>query len=231
MVAGLLRRLGFPHDTVAPLKDTHDGPDVLITAHGCSIGVEVTQIQTPPEERESYSWMEEIVRRAERAYLDAGGPPVRVQLSFLPGTNLRGVDRREAGRPLAQFLLDPPGSVHSGISSVEPRNIPGPLSGHVLQLQFWSEPDPGPWQCIQAGPVEALTDEVPAAAIARKTERLPAYRNKGFDKYWLLICAPPENPACRFEDGRNFSPSTIESPFDRTFFYDGWQMFELGNRK
>jgi len=82
-------------------------------------------------------------------------------------------------------------------------------------------------QCSEASWVAPLTTEILQERVDVKKNRLPHYRARGYDEYWLLICAHPINPACQFEATRDFDPAQVLSPFDRSFFYNCWQTLSL----
>lgn len=225
MLFGLLRQLSIPAEI---LPGNFESPDIPILLDGMTIGVEVTEIQKSAEERSKRAPQEEIVERAKRDYEALGGPPLSVCFSFFDGADIRNVNRVNLSSWISQFLLTvlPDNEYEGVVAGVE--QLPHDLRRYFRELRFWRESKLGIWQASNATWVALLTKEVLQERVDAKKALLPDYLKKSYDAYWLLICAHPINPACRFEIRGDFIPGQISSPFDRTFFYDCWQTIELG---
>ena len=225
MLHGLLTRLNIPANF---LLGQFESPDLVVVLEGQTIGVEVTEIQKSREERAKRAPKDDILKRCRIAYELKGGPPVSVSLSFLDEADLRSSNRAEISQRIVELLMWPDHDIKFEVHILNGERLPAELRQHIQEIRFWGESDVETWQCIEAASVDQLTTQVLQERVDAKNLLLPAYRKKGYGAYWLLICADPINPACRFEAARDFDPAQVRSPFDRTFFYDGWHALELG---
>ncbi len=210
------------------LEGDFESPDAAIVLGEQTIGVEVTEIQKSVEERARRAPKDDILQRAKRDYEAPGRFPISATFSFNESEDLRQINRADLGRKIADVLVS-----HDVRGVYEPivlrsDALPFPLRGYFREIRFWGETVRGVWQCSEATWVSPLTHGVLQQIVDRKRDRLATYWSKGYDAYWLLICAHPTNPACRFEASLDFDPSTVVSDFDRTFFFDAWHAMELG---
>lgn len=225
MLCGLLRHMGIPAEI---LPGDFESPDLAIALDGGTIGVEVTEIQKSKEERAKRAPKDSLIERAKREYEANSRPPLSVCFSFSDRANIQAVNRTQLSRQIVEFLVDQRLGHEYGVVTATRERLPSALQKHFRELRFWREAERGIWQCSEASWVAPLTAEVLQDRIDAKKDRLPVYRAKGYDAYWLLICAHPTNPACRFEATRDLDTAQVLSPFDRTFFYDCWQALEMG---
>lgn len=225
MLHGLLRQLAIP---AGFLPGDFESPDLAIVLDGNTIGVEVTEIQKSKEERARRAPKDDILVRAKRRYETQGGFPLSVCFSFFDKTDIRTVNRSDLSLRIAEFLLNQHPTHEYDVLAMAGERLPPVLRQYFREIRFWRESKHGIWQCSEASWVAPLTKEILQERVDAKKGLLPAYRAKGYDTYWLLICAHPTNPACRFEVARDFDPVHVRSPFDRTFFYDCWHTLELG---
>ncbi|WP_163841150.1 hypothetical protein [Pseudoxanthomonas sacheonensis] len=225
MLHGLLQQLAIP---ARFLSGNFESPDLAIVLDGNTIGVEVTEIQKSKEERARRAPKDDILERAKRGYEAQHGPPLSVCFSFYDRASIQTVNRSDLGRAIVEFLLSLRLEHEYEVVIAAGERLPPMLRQYFRELRFWRESGHGIWQCSEASWVASLTKEVLQERADAKKDLLPGYRAKGYDAYWLLICAHPTNPACRFEAARDFCPAHVLSPFDRTFFYDRWHALELG---
>lgn len=226
MLHGLLQQLAIPAQI---LSGNFESPDLAIVLDGRTIGVEVTEIQKSKEERARRAPKDDILERAKRGYEAQRGPPISVCFSFFDRADTRTVNRSDLSRKIVDFLLSLRLEHEYDVVAMAGERLPPALRQYFRELRFWRESRRGVWQCSEASWVAPLTKEIIQERVDVKKDLLPDYRVKGYDAYWLLICAHPTNPACRFEPARNFDPTHVLSPFDRTFFYDCWHALELGS--
>lgn len=225
MLHGLLQQLAIPAEL---LSGDFESPDLAIALDGSTIGVEVTEVQKSREERARRAPKDDIVERAKRGYETRGGLPLSVCFSFLDKADLRTVNRSDLSLRIVEFIFSQNLTDEYNVLAVDGERLPASLRHCFRELRFWRESRRGIWQCSEASWVAPLTNEVLQERVDAKKRLLPDYRVNGYDAYWLLICAHPTNPACRFEVARDFDPVRVQSPFDRTFFYDRWHALELG---
>ncbi|NII74191.1 hypothetical protein FHW84_002776 [Dyella sp. SG562] len=226
MLEGLLERLSIRGSV---LDQDLEAPDLVMTLDGKQIGVEVTEIQKSDEERAVRSPKEDILRKARKLYDAGGGRPLSATFSFQHGVDLRrGINRQVLAVQLARFLTDHAPTTPITLSTFVGSELPDELRPWLSAVRFWTTNSPGIWQIAEAGWVAALTPAILQPVVDAKATLLPNYRLRGFDAYWLLICAHPSNPACRFDPCPGFDGAAVRSPFDRTFFYDCWHWLELG---
>jgi hypothetical protein len=225
MLDGLLGRAEIE---AIVLDDEIEAPDLAMIIAGKRVGVEVTEIQKSANERALRAPKDDVVRRARRQYEGCGGIPLSVTFSFHYQTDMRSVDRKTLGSQIADFLALRAPKRPGQLCVIADDALSPELRCWLRELRFWSVETSSIWQIAEAGWVAALTPNVLQDAVNGKASLLSTYRLKGFDEYWLLICAQPLNPACRFEPGDDFDAAAVCSPFDRTFFYDAWHLFELG---
>lgn len=224
MLHGLLKQMSIPAEIAS---GDFESPDLVMAFGNHTIGVEVTEIQKSKEERARRAPKDDIVRRAKQKYEASGRSPISVTFSFTQKADIRSVNRSDMGLIIADLLggirID---SEYETVVLTE-GELPSALKDCIREIRLWREEKRGIWQCSEASWVAPLTPEVLQERVDAKKVCLSKYRMKGYDAYWLLICAHPTNPACRFEVARDFDPKLIESPFDRTFFYDGWHALDL----
>ncbi|MFY2765066.1 hypothetical protein [Arenimonas sp. MALMAid1274] len=225
MLYGLLERLEVPAQI---LPGDFEAPDLGAVLNGKLIGIEVTEIQKSKVERAKRAHKDDVVERVRCGYEANNGPPLSVCFSFNQGVDLAEINRAELSQEIVGLLLNVSLKENFDAVVLAGELLPAALQRIVRELRFWRETNRCVWQCIEASWVAPLTTEVLQERLDVKSVLLPTYRKKGYDAYWLLICAHPTNPACRFEAARDFDPTQVLSPFDRTFFYDGWQAVELG---
>lgn len=227
-----LRRASIP---AVLLEGNFEAPDAVIELANRQIGVEITEIQKSREEREARSIKEDLLRRTRQRYQTVDAPPISVTLSFHLLADLREIRRTlrknvldDLARQTAEVLYANARPYEKGVVVLSNQQLPPDLRPWLRELRFWGSEGTSIWQISEASWVAPLTASVLQERVDAKTRRLTDYRLNGYPEYWLLICADPLNPACRFEPARDFDPATITSPFDRTFFYDAWFLIELG---
>ena len=227
MLEGLLERLSIPGSV---LDQELEAPDLLMNLDGKQIGVEVTEIQKSAEERAVRSPKDDLVRKTRTLYEAGAGLPLSVTFSFKHGVDLRGrhINRRLLAAQLASFLTDHAPTTPFTLSEFASGELPNELRPWLSALRFWTTNSPSIWQIAEAGWVAALTPAILQPVVDNKATLLPTYQLRSLDAYWLLICAHPSNPACRFEPSPGFDGTVVHSPFDRTFFYDRLHCLELG---
>lgn len=225
MLSGLLGRTAMK---AIVLDDDMEAPDLAMIMDGKRVGVEVTEIQKNANERALRAPKDDLVRRARRLYEGRGGIPLSVTFSFHYQVDMRNVDRKTLSNQIAEFLAARAPNLPGQLCVIAGDALPPELRCWLRELRFWTVGTSSIWQIAEAGWVAALTPGVLQEAVNGKASLLPIYRLKGFDEYWLLICAHPRNPACRFDPGPDFDGAAVCSPFDRTFFYDAWHLLELG---
>lgn len=224
MLQGLLQRFTIPAHLV---DGDFESPDAVILLEGRTIGVEVTEIQKSAEERAKRAPKDDILRRAKHAFDATNRKPVSATFSFVESEDLRWVNRVEIGEQISQFLLEQQHEENYDLVVSKGNQLPQTLRPYIREIRSWSESVRGIWQCSEATWVAPLTQDTLQECVDKKQQLLSLYKAKGYDAYWLLICAHPTNPACRFEPARDLDPTKIISDFDRTFFYDAWHAIEL----
>lgn len=225
MLSGLLGRASIK---ATILEDEIEAPDLAVIIDSKRVGVEVTEIQKSAHERALRAPKDDIVRRARRLYETQANIPLSVTFSFHYQVDMRSVDRKTLGSQIAEFLAAMAPNRPGQLCVLAGDALMPELRCWLRELRFWTVETSSIWQIAEAGWVAMLTPKVLQEAVDGKASLLPSYRLKGFDEYWLLICAQPLNPACRFDPGPEFDAAAVSSPFDRTFFYDAWHLLELG---
>lgn len=229
ILQGFLRRASIPG---VPKEGDFEAPDAVITIGCKEVGVEITEIQKSTDERRIRSLKEDLLRRTRRCYESAGGRPICTMISFRNNVAISESKReREAlAEKIAQILIAGSLRLVGSVSVVAETQLAAPLGNRLREIRFWGADGDCIWQISEANSVAPLTIEVLQERIEAKAQRLPSYRLKGYAESWLLICADPRNPACRFDPPVAFDPKKVTSPFDRTFFYDAWHLIELGQK-
>lgn len=225
MLQGLLNQLEIQAEFIS---GEFESPDLAIICDGITVGVEVTEIQKSKEARARRAPKDDILKRAREGYEARLGPPISVSLSFLNSADVLSINRSDLSQSIVEFLLGLQIEVAYDVVIRAGDDLPLELRQYFREVRCWREDQRGVWQCSEASWVAPLTKDILQERVDAKGELLSLYRTKGYENYWLLICAHPTNPACRFEIARDLDPAHIISPFDRTFFFDCWQTIELG---
>lgn len=228
MLLGLMRRLDI---AATLLPGDFESPDLAIELNGNTIGVEVTEVQKSSDERARRAPKDAVVEKCKAEFESHGGSPLSVCFTFCRGAKIGRSNHSTICQQVVDLLLAAGEAEEFEVRVIKADRFPHPLNEKLSELRFWREPRRGIWQCMEATWVAPLTAKILQERIDAKSALLPVYRSKGYDAYWLLICAHPTNPACQFEVARDFQSEEVRSPFDRTFFFNGWQVLELAQAK
>lgn len=205
-----------------------EAPDALITIASKNVGVEITEIQKSRGERRIRSSRDDLLRQIKQHYDSAGGSPICATFYFRKNEEIRRPERKNLGERIAEIIVAESICRSESVAIVTGAQLPAPIGNWLHEIRFWKTDGSCIWQISEASWVAPLTSEILQERVEAKARCLPSYRLKGYAEYWLLICADPMNPACRFDPARDFDPKKVISPFDRTFFYDAWHLIELG---
>ena len=220
----LLERFIGSADLPAEIIEEREEPDFLIRIDGRSVGVEVTEFfishdnnSNPMQVQESIS--SRIVSSAQQIYQTAGAPPAHVTICFAPGQDLRRLNRDETAKSLATFVQRLNLSEWQRIDW-RPEELDDPLPYVVSFVHALGVPsfEMACWSVARAGWVAPLSASALQARIYKKAKRLPTYRCTVAEN-WLLIVADTMKPSQLIKAKDNFDPSSVSSPFVRTFFY------------
>jgi hypothetical protein len=222
MLRRMLDQMGIP---ATVLEERTESPDCAIELHGTRIGVEVTQVQKDEAQRARFTRVRDLVEQARNTYTNAGGRSRVVHFHLNSRESFR-IDRVALGKRIARLLL----TLGDEDVAITGRDVPSDLSAfvwgmttHVASQELWY-PSQATW-------VAPFTVELFQERIDAKRRKLQTYRSKEYAEVWLLICADMANPATQFDNHVDFDPTQVESPFDRTYFCNGWQSFRLGTFK
>lgn len=217
------------------LDDSREAPDFLVLFEGREIGVEITELFVPTNRGEMElqartSITTQIAHRAKMRYIDIGGKPVHVSIHFAPGDSFSDLRRDAAVERLAQFVLAQDLSLNeyrAWRQTYPYTELPRQVSAlHMLALPQWSM---ALWTVPEAGWVTPLTEEILQAQVDEKAGKLAQYRRVA-SEVWLVMATLGSTAAQLFEIAPEFKPDLIRSPFDRTYYVDGFvgKVYRLG---
>jgi hypothetical protein len=207
----------------ADISEEREVPDFIACLEGHTFGVEVTELfirhdsDDLMQAQESIS--DRIVAAARNQYQASGAPPAHVTVCFRPRDDLRRLNRDKIANALATFVgklnlsewqrvdwhpRDGVELLPDQISFVHALGVPSSRMAH--------------WGVARAGWVAPLMVESLQARVDEKALRLPSYRHT-IAENWLVVVANALKPSQLIEVREDFEPSSISSPFDRTFFY------------
>ena len=207
---------------------TNSKPDVCVRFDGKRIGIELTRAVDPVRAIFD-SFNADVLKAARARYAELGGFAGMVMVSLRHHYVIKGVNRRalgvQLGEDVARLWTDP-GQLQI-IKSEELSPDVGRVIREVRAFQS-SDAQHTHWQVPVATWVQGITADLLQPIINRKAVELPVYRQMPCDEHWLLIYARIGKAAEVFDEAHGFDSSALMSPFDRTFFYDGWRSKELG---
>lgn len=225
-VVGFFRK-HFDHDPQFEQLPTNSRPDVCVRFEGRRIGIELTRAVDPVRAVfDTYS--DALLRGARVRFAELDGRHGTVMVSMRPKYDPKAAKAYDLGLQLAADVaahwIDP-----SGINVIEGRQLSPAVARVVSGARAFAVDGmkETKWSAPVASWVQGITNERLQPIIDSKVADLAQYREMGCDAYWLLIYARVGKAAEVFDTALGFDSSTLASPFDRTFFYDGWRSIEL----
>ena len=220
----------------AEIVEERERPDFVVRVDGRDVGVEVTQLFVTqsangplPQAQEAIS--NRIVHRAREIYEACGAPPAHVSILFAVH-ELRQIDRDAVAAELASLV--------TGMNLTEWKRMdwrperPGPLLDVISLVHGLGVPsrEMAHWTVARAGWVAPLTADALQLRVNEKAKLLQEYRTHAREN-WLVIVSDGMKPSQLFDVRSGFSPETVSSPFDRTYFYGhpDRALVELGPRR
>lgn len=207
----------------AKIEEEREAPDFLIRVDGRLVGVEVSEIfisHAPGKSLQAQeSISDRIVARARQRYDESGGAPAHVSICFLPGADLRRLNRDETAEALAKFACGLQLSPWQRFD-YRPEEIDGPLPDHIAFIHALGVPsaEMAHWTVARAGWAAPLTTKVLLDRVEEKAKRLSAYQSV-VPENWLLIVADRTRPSQLFDLDAELDASAVATPFSRAFFY------------
>lgn len=220
-----LRHFGYvPQFAKLP---TNSRPDVCVQFEGKRVGIELTRaVDSARAVFDTYCAA--MLSGARARFAELNGLPGMIMVSMLAKYDPKNAKAYDIGVQLAQDVaaqwIDP-----AGVTIIERHQL-SPVVARVVNsarafaVQSALATD---WQSPVTAWVQGITNERLQPIIDSKAADLPEYRKMGCDEYWLLIYARVGKAAEIFDESHGFDRSTLVSPFDRTFFYDGWRSITL----
>jgi len=205
----------------AKLLEEREAPDFLLEVEDRPVGLEVTEVflqndgdTMQPKVGEAI--VDEIATRARRRYEEKGGKPLHVSLGFSTNSDMRHINRRDAGEAIANFLLalDPPLGELVKWKRVAVRRDPLPEQLTFMHVLAVPGPTMANWSTPRAGWVAPLKSAFLQPYVDEKARKFTQYR-QAVDEVWLLLAIEGRAPSQLFEPS-NEVPGVI-SPFDRTY--------------
>lgn len=194
-------------------------PDFIIDTPAGPLGIEVTRLfqpssasSFPPKQVESFR--EEIIRRAEKIYLESGNPPVDVTAYFTDHPKKQ--DKERLPRLLAEFVCANYPAEDKVLMFNKKHLAPTSISGFVDVMSI-APPLPGrtrSWTAGMHGQTILLTDNLLAQAISKKNRKIASYRDR-VSEVWLLIVADLFPPSASFSVPNEVDGWRFEFKFDR----------------
>lgn len=223
LLESLLRAIGLN----ASFAD-RESPDFALLSDGRLVGVEVTEVHhpSPPGQlplQAVASISAEIVQRAQRAHARAGGQSLSVSVAFAPHANLQSVQREDTGRillELVQRALLQPEEIVEWRPTYRHDVTYAELFSHI---HIYRQPQnfPPHWLVTTAGWIAPLTPELIQSRIDEKAGRIGSYR-EAMAEVWLVIGIRGTDPSQFFDYNTEGLGGTFRSPFDRTYFLEGF---------
>jgi hypothetical protein len=214
-------------DPKASVSD-RESPDFAVVSDGRLVGVEVTEVHHPAQPGQAplqafANISAEIVQRAERANASGGGESLRVSVAFAPHAQLQTVRRDEAGQllfELVQRALDRAGDIVEWRPTYrgDVRYAELFTRVHIYRHPQGIAPH---WFVTAAGWIAPLTAELIQSRIDEKASRISSYRAV-MSELWLVIGVLGRDPSQFFDFNTEALGGTFRSPFDRTYFVDGF---------
>jgi hypothetical protein len=221
--------------------DNRESPDFIVSIEGRVVGIEIADVFIFDANNPNQNGMlpqaaariaNEIVERAWRLHHSAGGFPAHVSVSFSEHKNLNALNRVAGARKLATLVGNLELSEWEQAQWV--RGMLGDLPAEIHSVRVCRLPnaDMSCWYAGRGGWIAPVTTEMLQRPILEKANRLATYRQFVAEN-WLLLTADSFHPAQLVEVRSDFDPSTVISPFERTFFYRSPDMtyLELGASK
>lgn len=214
-----------------------ESPDFVVRTEAKLLGIEVCRLVRTNREGASSTVQQEVQQRhtlanATNLARARGLPPLFVRVLF--GSNPPIRSRREVAEQLVETVacmvpdtVDETATLRSSWRS--PISPPHVRVLHVTRIP----PEHGhQWITASGGFPESGFQGGIGAAIEDKAGKLPSYLSR-CDECWLIVGGDGRSAASSFEAPDGFEPASIESPFARTFFVDGWSgaVIELGVRE
>ena len=218
----------------ALIERSAEAPDFILNTDTGSVGLEVTELhiendggKIAPTQRQSI--VRDVVARALQRYQQLTSTPTYVSIQFSTSSRLLKLDRIDTARALADFVAS--NLPATGTSSEVRIPLQHPLQPTVQSVRIWAGTPVtrSQWTAPLAGWVSPLSQDIVQRAVDQKAARLPAYRART-STVWLLVATAGDGPSQYFEPDPMFHPSSIVSPFDRTFLLCQFQgtVVELG---
>lgn len=220
----------FPRGVVTPSEE----PDFLVTGHGSTVGIELTELHrgaragTVPQQA-SEAMRHRVVARAQELYSAAGHPPVRATV-FMSGGHIKRNDVETIAIAIADIakrnLPEPNSSSHESYEWTNRSYFPEIVDSiAVHRLDAITE---NLFSCPGSTWVASLSSADIDRALVAKENKYAAYRTR-CDTAWLLINADigPMSTWFQFDSAALTAP--FASSFDRVFVlrHFGSKLYEL----
>lgn len=212
------------HQELAATVEEREAPDFQLTMSDATVGVEVTElfispagVEPSPVARESA--IARVVSEAKAHFERHSPQQLRVAIGFIPRFSPTKLRRSETARAIANELLEHK-FAHDQVLELRAFENGVALPEEVAFISAHSMP-PGispHWFAPQAGWVAPLVAESLQDRIAAKAARLASYRSS-IPLVWLLLVSEGRLPSQFFDPALPFDPSSVKSPFDRTFLF------------
>lgn len=218
LLDSFIQTLNLPID----ITEEREAPDFLVSYEGQVVGIEVTELFVPQHGSTTLQAHESLtsrmVQRAKADYQQRGCPPIHVNIGFVPRIDLRNTNRDRLSKALVDFLATRPLAQWERLDWHP--DEPGELPDEIAFLHALGVPDQefAHWVVPRAGWVHPLTNALLQASIDRKAPRLETYRS-ATSETWLLIVADRTNPSQLFDNGCQLNGCTLQSPFNRTYYF------------
>jgi hypothetical protein len=207
-----------------------EAPDFILLVGGQRVGIELTELfvqpgkkRDAPQARESLA--NKIVLRAREIYLESGSPPAYVSVRFASNCNVSAIDGKETAEQIAALVklqkLSPGKAAHWR-SQQQDSTLPDAI--YSLNMIGVTKPEKARWVRPSGGWAFPMTKEVLQKGIDKKSNRLTDY-TKVVSTNWLLLVSGTAKPSQFFEHPKLQVATSIQSPFDRTYYFGQFDKF------
>lgn len=228
---GLLEQFLAASEIEAEIVDgLCEAPDFILLVGGRRVGIELTELfvqpgkkRDAPQARESLA--NKIVLRAREIYLESGSPPAYVSVHFASNCNVSAIDCKETAEQIAAFVklqkLSPGKAAHWRSQHQDSTLADAIVSINMIGI---TEPTKARWVCKSGGWTFPMTKEILQKAVDTKSKRLPDYV-ENVSTNWLLLVSDTAKPSQFFEHPTLEVATSIQSPFDRTYYFGQFDKF------
>lgn len=206
---------------------TNSRPDVCLRFNGKRVGIELTRAIDDSRARHD-TFGKSFLKAASMRHAALKGLHGRVTVSFRHGFDPNTYHRRALGNELGQIVADQWTEL-AGVTVISSAALSPRLRELVTEVRAFVHEGAtfADWTSAVAARVQPIDVQTLQPIINNKAKHLSDYRKMGCDEVWLLIYARLGRAAEIFDEVAGFDPSSLQSDFDRTFFYDVWRCHEL----